>query len=163
MTDVNTTLTNAIDEMKTIMDEMREKGKKVFYDAVSSIFETYPEVYGITWTQYTPYFNDGEECIFSISEVFFLPGIVDDLGNYETSGEIYDDLSGYDYDSIAFYMYSYQDVPVWQRPSPELKETIKSFESFTSSYEDFLKDTFGDHVEVFITREGIKVTEYEHD
>lgn len=28
------------------------------------LFDQYPELYSVTWQQYTPYFNDGEECRF---------------------------------------------------------------------------------------------------
>lgn len=36
---------------------------------LKEFFEKRPEVYGIKWAQYTPYFNDGDPCVFRIGSV----------------------------------------------------------------------------------------------
>lgn len=41
-----------------------------FKSTVAAIL-IYPEVTGIAWTQYTPYFNDGEPCVFRAGEPYF--------------------------------------------------------------------------------------------
>lgn len=41
-----------------------------FKSEVAAILE-HTEVTGIAWTQYTPYFNDGEPCVFSVGEPYF--------------------------------------------------------------------------------------------
>lgn len=32
-------------------------------------FDKNPGIYGIMWAQYTPYFNDGDPCVFSIGSI----------------------------------------------------------------------------------------------
>lgn len=39
--------------------------KSEFPAILKPLFEKYPAVEKIRWTQYTPYFNDGDECTFS--------------------------------------------------------------------------------------------------
>lgn len=42
--------------------------KENFVDqAFAEFFQDAPEVTSVHWTQYTPYFNDGDECKFSIN------------------------------------------------------------------------------------------------
>lgn len=41
--------------------------KPHFIEVFKSIFEKYPEVNNVAWSQYTPYFMDGEVCEFSVN------------------------------------------------------------------------------------------------
>lgn len=44
---------------------LTEELKKDFPAILKPLFEKYPAVKKIRWAQYTPYFNDGDECTFS--------------------------------------------------------------------------------------------------
>jgi len=55
---------------KTSQQKLIEEGKLLFTDTTKEIFEVYPELKEFNWTQYTPYFNDGDICTF---EVRFYP------------------------------------------------------------------------------------------
>lgn len=46
--------------------EMREAGEKAIADVIVPLV---PEGFRVTWTQYTPYFNDGEPCVFSVGSL----------------------------------------------------------------------------------------------
>lgn len=35
---------------------------------VKEFFKKFPEARTVSWNQYTPYFNDGDECVFSVNE-----------------------------------------------------------------------------------------------
>lgn len=48
--------------------EMMDALKPQFHDLFIEFFEKNPTVGAISWTQYTPYFNDGESCEFSRHE-----------------------------------------------------------------------------------------------
>lgn len=47
--------------------EMKSKSEIAFKEESKAIFEKYPEIENFSWTQYTPYFNDGDECAFSVN------------------------------------------------------------------------------------------------
>ncbi len=51
--------------------EMRNTSKGLIEQAVKIFLDTCPEVTGVHWTQYTPYFNDGESCEFGVNEYCF--------------------------------------------------------------------------------------------
>jgi hypothetical protein len=77
-------------EMEKLRNEMKEKSKGFISKYCKSFFERNPMVAKIQWAQYTPYFNDGEPCEFSIGDIVFkLEGDENDY-NYESS-ETYTD------------------------------------------------------------------------
>lgn len=58
-----------------------------FAEVFEQFFAENPNVGGVVWTQYTPYFNDGDECVFRVNDKYLFPVDTD-----------YDDLNGYDKD-----------------------------------------------------------------
>lgn len=58
-------------ELKKKIDGLQAKMKSEseieFKEESKAIFEKYPEIENFSWTQYTPYFNDGDECTFSVN------------------------------------------------------------------------------------------------
>jgi len=58
-------------ELKTRLDAARKQvesdARAAFKEAYQEIFERYPAVQSFSWAQYTPYFNDGEECVFRVN------------------------------------------------------------------------------------------------
>lgn len=45
--------------------KMSKSGEKLFKEAVKDIFKKFKDLESISWTQYTPHWNDGDECVFS--------------------------------------------------------------------------------------------------
>ena len=39
-----------------------------------AVFDKHPDVKSIKWKQYTPYFNDGDACTFSVHEAYVFTG-----------------------------------------------------------------------------------------
>lgn len=68
-------MNKAIEEFEAKKKEIMAIGKAdlvaVFQEEIRNIQKQYPEMEGVVWTQYTPYFNDGEPCEFSVDEVGF--------------------------------------------------------------------------------------------
>lgn len=70
-------LTQMKEEFKTLQEriealnlEMQEKSKVLMKEALRDFFEQYDGVVqNLFWRQYTPYFNDGESCEFSVYDV----------------------------------------------------------------------------------------------
>lgn len=65
--EVNKILSDYKEMMNKVRVALREKMGYIF----TAFFNTHPEVQTIHWTQYSPHFNDGEECIFRVHEPHF--------------------------------------------------------------------------------------------
>lgn len=123
------------DMRASVISAMNIEGRAVFNKAVQSIFVTYPEIEKFSWTQYTPYFNDGDICAFT--------AYID--GDY-----LY--INGKDYYDIG------PSHPLVTRGA------FKYVSDFLECVgPDMLETLFGDHAEIVITPTSIDVTEYEHD
>jgi len=59
-------------QISDIRKQMTEESKQYIEEACKELFEACPEVHQIHWTQYTPYFNDGESCEFSVHDINFV-------------------------------------------------------------------------------------------
>lgn len=74
-----------------IRKELRARGESLVKEEIEKFFADNPRVQGVTWTQYAPYFNDGDACIFSVHE--FWVTHAEDAGDpsrydgWEDSGE----------------------------------------------------------------------------
>lgn len=64
---------------------MRENSKGLIEGASKILFESCPEIKQVHWTQYTPYFNDGEACEFSVNDFNFQLFDDEDFEPYESS------------------------------------------------------------------------------
>lgn len=121
-----------------------------FTKEIKAMFEGVPSIAQIRWTQYTPYFNDGDSCEFSINDLIFIRDSV--LAELERIGE-----------SELYY----EDLYAWSAkhhlPSAQAK-LIENLADFMEDNEDSLKACFGDHSEIVINRDGtISVEVYDHD
>jgi hypothetical protein len=70
-------------EIATAKKTMQEKSVGFVEEAARQLFEACPEIGQVHWTQYTPYFNDGEACEFGVNDACF--ATVEDVeeGNIE--------------------------------------------------------------------------------
>jgi hypothetical protein len=130
------------EKLKTIMAEMREAAKSYFKETVNALFEANPVLESFSWTQYTPYFCDGDPCYF---------GVNCDL--YELNGEEDPDYS--DYDRTAR-----KSKP---KDDPLSKAGFAAMKLISSIEERDMEAMFGDHVKVTVTKEGITTEAYDHD
>jgi len=118
--------------------KMSEEGKKFFSEQAKELFEHCPELVKFGWTQYTPYFNDGEACYFSAN-----------LGSPKIL------FKGEDEDLYEERWYS--EGEEGYKPLATVVEFLGQFD------DDDVEMLFGDHCEVTVTRNGVEVEEYEHD
>jgi hypothetical protein len=58
-------------ESKALRAKSKEVARAAFHAGSQQIFEEQPEVNTFSWTQYTCYFNDGEECHFAVHDYDF--------------------------------------------------------------------------------------------
>lgn len=155
---------------KTIQEDLEKEFQKIF-DAI-------PELGLITWNQYTPYFNDGDECVFRVNDIFAVHKEVfddEEYSEYCTSYSFDDDLSGYLMIGYKFPV-SDEDIAEYEKLPEEMKERsymkekikktlelsqdekeklllLKDFiETLESIPDDIMKTIYGNHVDIKIKR-----------
>ena len=81
------------EEFQKEIEEIEKKMTDQFKEMFNKFFVLYPEVELVCWEQWTPHFNDGEPCEFSVycPPQAFLKGYKDHL-----SEEQWDDLDDYE-------------------------------------------------------------------
>jgi uncharacterized small protein (DUF1192 family) len=148
-------------EIANLKKELHKKSEEAFFAGAKEILKTFPDLKSVSWSQYTPYFNDGDTCEFSANTDSF--EINEDSVN--TNNDIRPTLV--------------VTQGVWNRekrqydgrvekPNPSfnknLADGVDAMSEFLGVFdEDFYKQQFGDHVKVTITSEGVETTDYDHD
>lgn len=166
---------DAIKELKNIETELESlnKAKKELGNKVTGMLKNLINktdlIEAVRWTQYTPYFNDGEACLFSVNDIQFkFSDKLHDNGHLNKSkNDDFDDdgfTDQYDFDTKAFFdskreVVNYKDIDALE----SLTDDIAYAHSVLSGLGDDLKEILGDHVQVTVTRKGIETEEYSHD
>lgn len=144
-------------EMSALRSQYQQRGQEIFKLAFKEFFEANPEVNVVGWRQYTPYFNDGDTCEFNCYASYAF------VSNAK------------DYDEIQYGEYHGEDENVWvgdddygyhnEELIPQsVKENADALRSLLAKIDDSVYlDMFGDHAQVFATRDGFDVQEYSHD
>lgn len=138
-------LRKRIDDTKI---EMQTVAKNLFRDISKELFQQYSTLAKFAWAQYTPYFNDGDECIFHTHG----------LGIWFTDDKESDD---------NFYEHEFSTWSLKEKPPDQWTVNEKAGMAVTEFFKNFrdedLKEMFGDHIKVFVTKDGIEIEEYSHD
>ena len=169
-----------ISEANARINELKKQVQKElqaeFSGALAELFDAYPFVKSLSFTAYTPYFNDGDTCEYNVHH---------DYCNFNGYDEDRD-VSGEDVDVLKLAKETiYVEEPnpdytpgsrawgnnktTWVRkPNPDFnplyKEAVEAFREALAVVDDNnWKDMVGDHVKVTITRDGIETDEYDHD
>lgn len=144
-------------ELETLKKAHLERSKGLFTDVAAKVFQKHPELQSFGWRQYTPYFNDGDECVFSahVSE----PDI-NEIDGYDIN---FEDEKITDYQAAKDATGNRPLIPNPQH-NPALQAALVDVKEFLSNIDEaVLRDMFGDHVTVKVTQGGTDVDEYEHD
>ncbi len=139
---------NQCGQMVSAATKLAEDHLKV---SLQKFMEDHPAIEQIGWYQYTPYFNDGDTCVFGVGEFLFKP-----VCTKEEAEALGDDDYGFGEGWIC--MYSVKDY-LSVADEKDLKDLFKDL----SANEDMLKVVFGDHVKVFISKDGAEIEEYDHE
>jgi hypothetical protein len=186
-------ITNKIAEQNAKIEELRKAHMKSlqadFNEIIKLFFDECPKVQAVVWSQYTPYFNDGDECIFSVNEPCFVTKNFDreDLQNpYE-----YEDSDEYGTLKVPSYVEDWdaeiaRDKAELAKPNasdwvkgyypkciaaleemkvefPGYDVKIKAFAKLLDENDDMLREVYGDHVAVYLTPGEVIVEDYSHD
>lgn len=140
----------AKERMRAALDEANAVVKSAFSDAAKALFEQHPEMQSFGWAQYTPYFNDGDPCEFSVHN---------DRDSISINGE-----DAYEIASDS----GYSSGKRREKPAEELHPLYAAQQAaheFLGQFDESDYETmFGDHCEITVKRDGtIDVEEYSHD
>lgn len=140
---------------------VEQKPIEEFLTAMDAVF-AFPEVQAIRWTQYTPYFNDGDACEFSAHQPGFrIDGISEDAGDHEDGF-----INAWDIEwGNEVGPKKYNEEVRYPQISADLTAAIKVFSEAVEggAHQVDLKKHFGDPAEVTATRAGFDVEYYDHD
>ncbi len=159
-----TTLKELAIEMEASRNKMRKVGKDALISAFKEYFEKHPIVEKVLWTQYTPYFSDGDPCVFDINQFelrFFKDKIKDGAIN-KSYDQSYNEDEDEDYEDSPSYGEFY-NKDYFDSEHKEAENDLSELESQCYEIDSVLKNVFGDHCLVVATREGFNVTEWEHE
>lgn len=148
-------------EIAKLKQELHKKSEETFFMGAKEILDSCLELESVSWNQYTPYFNDGDETIFS-AHISYLkvngdyaedddslrPTIVVNSGTWNRDKRVYEGRV--------------------EKPNPKynqsLAEAVDKMSEFLGIFDDdFYKTQFGDHVTVTITADGVDTEDCEHD
>jgi len=139
-------MTHPLDTLLQEFTEQQEKFQKVAQERLKEYFaefwEKNPAIKAVHWSQYAPYFNDGEPCEFSVHDPYFTSS----WGEYDGEKE-----------------------GVWSDQDPEFDgvnvESTQSLAKLLTSgvMEPIMEIMFGSDNVIVATREGFSVDCAEHD
>ena len=129
-------------------------------------FAENPQITAFVWTQYTPYFNDGDSCEFRRGEISATNCPLDEIEEVryedyegETEGVFVSDFSDWTFYSV----YQKDTVQAITEAGINVKAVQKFISLLESIDEEVYEEMFGDHVRVVATAQGFDVEEYDHD
>ena len=142
-------------EQKKMQDQIAEEFKRFLADEIKTIFDG--NLQTLRWTQYTPYFNDGDPCEFRVCELNAVSKVDGEVEDY------YDHTAPWESKKGEWYGLKTDDGET--RFTIDEAKAINSFDDLIQSneLEPIMKQMFGDHCEVIITVDGVTTEEYDHD
>lgn len=150
------TIDNFLEEynevQRTFQERAREKMKEIFKE----FWQANPDVNVITWTQYAPYFNDGDPCVFSVNDLTFSNATEEDdikelnWGDYDGENEDVWSCGSWGAEVIA------------EKVTGINVESVKDLCKFMHSdiMKDVLESVFGSDNRVVAIREGFISKDY---
>ena len=143
--------------VKTLRGELADHLKAT----LQGLLDDLPNVESFSFEAYTPYFNDGEPCVYRVHEPR--------LRFKELSEEIKNSFKyGIDEDGVSQYCL---DTKGWGKTleftNPVQAPLAKALTAITEKVKSVPKDVmlaaFDDHQRIRVSREGVKVEHFEHD
>jgi hypothetical protein len=130
-----------------------------------------PTMKAFGWTQYTPYFNDGDPCTFSVHQPWFLtvndpdPDDLDDEYDYQVGYSAHPSLGKREDEYAGSWPNRHIVRSTYEGPDEARYERVRALSDAIESgaFENVLLEAFGDHAQVTVRPTGITVDSYSHD
>ena len=145
---------------------MKEDGSKILKELFTKFFKDNPYIEAVRWTQYTPYFNDGDTCTFGYHGIDFIK-LTEKLPAKLVDGE---DAPWYSESDEEEEQAGWVYFNYWSRSKTEkplilerVSKAVKDLEAQFSGHDELFQMSFGDHCKVIATKDSFEVEDYEHD
>jgi hypothetical protein len=160
--DLKSNFTTYKDRINEAQKEFRGIAREGLTNLLRELFDKYPFVKSVSFDAYTPYFNDGEECTYSVHHDYCSFNGFDEDGDEDEDGE---NVLGKSRQKIYqrgedgkwVYVPNPNYDPLYEQAVNQFREALGVID------DDTWKTIIGDHVTVTITRDGFETTDYEHD
>lgn len=170
-----------LQKISDLKHKIKQDSKELLQCSLINIFKRNKSFKSFSWTQYTPYWNDGDTCLFTAHTDYI--NIDDDqegISDYELKN-LYEKLLKKDEEIKKLQNKNKTlETKSWEhknnlRQIKELEDSdIKKVkekldfildiqEVFNTIDEDTLRDMFGDHCKVTATCDGTTIESWEHD
>lgn len=174
MSELQTKFEQLIAEQRDLSKKFQETAQGLFKETAKEFFEKNPAIKAVMWTQYTPFFNDGETCEFSVNEPAFTNAEGEDLEDVNPWGEYEGENDKIWVCETHSIVHLYDDGRPWldgvRKAIKESGQTIdiKACGLFSRmimsvDFEPIMEAMFGNHVKVIATKDGFDVEEFDHD
>ena len=145
-------------ELKKLKDDyinkMKTEGATIIKQISDEVFSAMPEIYAFGWTQYAPYFNDGDPCIFGVNDpvAWFSKESAED-GNF-WEGDIEGHILGKYITSNRPKKDDWAYKEQLENIEPDRVIRLKECFDAISGNDDLMEMVFGDSVSVLFTRDS---------
>lgn len=133
--------------------KMKKEGEKALKDHLNKFLDEHPEIEALRWEQYTPHFNDGDACLFSMNDISV------QLASNAVGATSDEKTTDDDDDDDGNFIESYE----LDKKHSKIAEAVEELHSELEEVEDILQEVLGDHSRITVTRDKIDVEEYDHD
>lgn len=180
------------DSIVAFQAEVKARNEEFFKKAIAFLFDKHPKLEKFSWTQYTPYFCDGDVCEFSANTDYFTINDNDDECSewgYRSMLEKATPAKVAENKSKLEHLQAKKAAAISQenfREAERIRNEIQSVEYdleccdrdailaeqamfvdikevLNAFDEEVLKVLFGDHVRVTIYQDRIETEEYDHE
>lgn len=151
-------LTEVANELTALKEKIRKEADSLVRSVLQSFISMHPGIRTIWWVQYTPYFNDGEPCIFRVGDL-----------NFSTIDYEEGTVPDYPEDDFTFDEYALGKEKEIVKLGATLNLDImtlrdcKELSRGLGALGEELQYVFGDHTKIIVNSNGITAEEYEHD
>lgn len=182
--EINARIKKTQKDIEKLKSKLVKDTNTLFKQSLKEIFKDHSNLESFSWTQYTPYWNDGDTCTFSAhTDYIYLNDSEEGEGVWEYES-LYNDLLNKD---KAIKKLEADNTKLagkpdnkWQIESNERKikqleeadineikwkyEALKDISELMNNIDqDTLLTMFDDHVKVTVTKNGIETESYQHD
>lgn len=157
-------------------------GEGLFHECVRQLFKDHPKLDSFSWVEYTPHWNDGDECTFGVHmDSLKINGESDEDAECIYTLECNHKLLSNKKKSEARIVLELADPNKQDWEKERLKKDLeiirtrdadevaakykmkKSIHDLLTGIDDSVYESMFGEGEVIVSRDGIKVEEYEHD